>query len=517
MLVKVSRHTLPLLAVVGVASVLFVSFSPEIARAQAIASDSRRVVEIPLNELSKIQQELTYLRERDAQRQSWEDSIMQRLPVTKFDVVSHRKASEGGVKHQLEACDTSALAGCDFQGSNAARACCGRCCCYPCECPLPEAPCIDCPRISTLNPHYNVHIFGAFVGDMLFNETRPISPGAPYYLSPASPSGLDQNTVDLHGRSSYLAAALTGPQMGNFQAGGMAMVYFYNDSVLADQYGILPAQVWGDLKNEDWRFAAGLQFDVFNPGAPTMLAFSALCGSGNAGNAWRGQIRVERFLNPCEDVQWTIQGALSEPIASVISPDFSLLSEDNGWPNVEGRISLGLGPLDAAVAKRPFELGLSGVVGDIRATPLAGSRVVTDVWGAGVDFRWEVNECIGFMGEVYTGKTLGTYNGGILQNVNTATFEGIRSSGGWGEVFLYWTPCLHSHLGYGIDDPDDADLSANPADFQRERNETIFGNLIWDLNQSFRFGFEVTYRETDNTSVLDNEGAGFHTQFSWSF
>ena len=65
---------------------------------------------------------------------------------------------------------------------------------------------------------------------------------------------------------------------------------------------LVPAQIWGDLKNEDWRISAGLQFDVFNPGAPTMLAFSALAGSGNSGNAWRGQFRIERFLNPSEDV-----------------------------------------------------------------------------------------------------------------------------------------------------------------------------------------------------------------------
>jgi hypothetical protein len=323
--------------------------------------------------------------------------------------------------------------------------------------------------------------------------------------------------VDIHARSSYLAAALTGPQIGSFQAGGMAMVFFYNDNVLADQYGILPGQVFGELKNEDWRFAAGLQFDVFNPGSPTMLAFSTLCGSGNTGNAWRGQLRVERFLNPCEDVQWTIQAALSEPIASVITPDFALLGEDNGWPNVEGRIALGLGPLDAVEAKRPFEMGLSGVVGELRSTPLAGTRVVTDVWGAGVDFRWRMSRRFGFTGEVYTGKSLGTYNGGILQNVNAVTLEGIRTSGGWGEVFLNWTPRLHSHVGYGIDDPNDSDLSTNPADLQRELNETFFGNLIWDHNQSLRIGFEVTYRETNNTSVLDNEGAGFHTQVSWSF
>ena len=72
-------------------------------------------------------------------------------------------------------------------------------------------------------------------------------------------------------------------------------------------------------------------------------------------------------------------------------------------------------------------------------------------------------------------------------------------------------------LAYGIDDPIDSDLSANPLDFQRELNETIFANLIWDINDSFRVGFEFTYRETENVTILDSEGAGYHTQFTWSF
>jgi hypothetical protein len=393
-----------------------------------------------------------------------------------------------------------------------------RCHCFPCQCPLPEAACIECPRVSTLNPNYNLNFFGAVVGDMLFNEARAISPGAPYYLSPASPRGLTQTSVDIHARSSYLAAALTGPKMGEFQAGGLAMVFFYNDNALADQYGILPGQIYGDLTNEKWRFAAGLQFDVFNPIAPNMLAFSALAGSGNAGNAWRGQFRVERFMTPTETRQWTIQAALSEPIASTIDPAFQFVSEDNGWPNVEGRIALGLGCLgDGPGGKRPFEIGLSGVVGEIRSSPLLGPRVESDVWGTAIDCRWQLSPRFGVQGEFYTGKALGTYNGGILQNVNASTFEGIQTSGGWIETYVYWTPCLHSHLGYGIDDPENNDLSNNPANFQRELNETTFANLIWDVNQSLKVGMEATYRKTDNTSVLDNKGAGIHTQVSWIF
>ena len=56
----------------------------------------------------------------------------------------------------------------------------------------------------------------------------------------------------------------------------MILASFYNDNAFADAYGFLPMQAWGDLKNEDWRFAAGLQFDVFNPNVPTNLPFSIL-------------------------------------------------------------------------------------------------------------------------------------------------------------------------------------------------------------------------------------------------
>jgi hypothetical protein len=293
----------------------------------------------------------------------------------------------------------------------------------------------------------------------------------------------------------------------------MVVALFYNDAVIIDQYGLLPLQAFGELRNEDWRFAAGLQFDVFSPGLPTVLPFSALSGSGNSGNAFRGQIRIERFLQPADNKQWTIQAALSEPIAATIDPTFRI-SEDNGWPNVEGRIALGLGCIEGVgpAAQRPFELGVSGVAGQIRNTTPVATQVVADVWGVGADFRWRINDRFGVAGEVFTGETLGTYNAGILQDVNTVTFNGIRSSGGWIESYVYWNPCLHTHLGYGIDDPNDGDVAAGG----RLKNETYYANVLWDLNPTFRIGLEFAWRETEYR-LLPNEGAGVHTQFQWTF
>ena len=100
---------------------------------------------------------------------------------------------------------------------------------------------------------------------MLFNTARPIAAGTPFFLTPDSLTGLDQTTFDLHARQSTIGAAFTGPQMGGFQSGGLVMAMFYNDAVIVDQYGFLPLQAYGELRNQDWRFAAGLQFDIFAP------------------------------------------------------------------------------------------------------------------------------------------------------------------------------------------------------------------------------------------------------------
>ena len=89
-------------------------------------------------------------------------------------------------------------------------------------------------------------------------------------------------------------------------------------------------------------------------------------------------------------------------------------------------------------------------------------RVVSDVWGAAVDFRVNLASRFGFKGEVYTGQGLGNYNGGILQSLDAVTWKAIRSTGGWVEGFVYLTPNLHSHTGFVIDDPNNNDLTASP-------------------------------------------------------
>lgn len=462
---------------------------------------------ISSQQLADIQQELALLRVRDAYWTEREQQLTSGVPM----------ASSAW----LVPCswDDELPGACDGCGDLIeCGSYCGCGACRSCQCPTPQAPCVDCPRVSTLNPYYNISIFGAVTVDMVFNGRRPVAPGTPYFLTPGPLPGREQSTFDIHARQSTLGAALVGPQLGQWQTGGQVLGVFYNDNVIADKYGVLPMLAYGELRNDAWRFAAGLQFDVFNPMIPTILPFSALSASGNSGNAFRGQVRAERFIQPSANSQWTLQAALSEPIATTIDPTFGI-SEDAGWPNVEARVALALGEAGAGpAAQRPFEWGVSGVVGQLRTSPaLPDPQVVADVWGVGSDLRVRLSERFGMAAEMYSGQGLGTYNGAILQTINRDTLNSVRSTGGWCEVYAYLTPCLHSHWGYGIDDPLDRDVSVDPTALGRIRNETYFANLLWDLNQSLRIGFEFSWRETVYRVLPGNEGAGFHTQCRWAF
>jgi hypothetical protein len=254
--------------------------------------------------------------------------------------------------------------------------------------------------------------------------------------------------------------------------------------------------------------------DIFNPLNPNVLPISYLGASGNTG-AFRGQARIEHYWHPSDDQQITLTAGVSDPIPTTVNNTFRI-SEDNGWPNIEGRAAWAYGPLigEGPLAQRPFEIGISGVVGQIRTTIPFTRQEVANVWGLGTDCRWAVTPRFGVQGELFVGQTLGTYMGGILQNVNTTTFAGIHDAGGWIELYYYICPeKLHTHVGYGIDDPLDRDLAPG----QQVRNDTYFANLIWDVTKYFRVATEFTYRKTAYTVVPNNEGFGIQTQVQFKF
>jgi len=357
-----------------------------------------------------------------------------------------------------------------------------------------------------------------------FSTNRPFSSSVPLFLFPGSPPGLDTNTFDLHARQSSINARFTGPEVLGLTPGAETLTLFFNDNITDDNYGFLVYYAYGELKNEQMRFAAGLQRDIFNPVGPTVLPISQLYGSGNAGS-YRGQIRYERFIPFGNDSLMTFQSGLSESISTLVVNSLrDPLVEDNGWPNWEGRVAMGYGESQTYMGgrkQRAVEFGVSGVVGQIRITkPVPGpgtpgpDRIVDDVRALGCDLQWVMTDRLGMKGELFIGRTLGEYNAAVLQNFNSETFLGIRTKGAYGELYCYLNPQIHLHCGYGIDDPYDSDLAAN----QIASNQTFMNTLLYDLSKTVQFGFEVDYRKTNYVSpALDADAVLFMSQFLWRF
>ncbi len=376
--------------------------------------------------------------------------------------------------------------------------------------------------VSMMNGQSKVKLFVSFSAIGVVSTDRPFAAGLPLLILPPSPSGRATNTFDLHARQTSFGAAFSGPEVMGLTPGAFFLGFIQNDSLTNDAYGLLPYNAYGELKNDTWRFAAGLMSDVFNPAKPTIISLGSLFGSGNTGS-FRGQARVEHYLKPDDAIQLTTQFALSEPVSSVVSNNTRIL-EDNGWPNVEGRVAVGLGtvqPLCGGRKQRRAEVGVSGVVGQLRSSRLITAptdpdvlgRAVVNTWGLGVDGQFALTPRFGVAGELFIGQGLGEYNGGILQSFNGITFRPIRSRGGFGEVYYYFNDSLHLHAGYGIDAPTREDLS--PVQFAK--NQTYFTQVAWDVSKVLQLSFEVDYRQTDYVTFRNADGVVFLTQFLLKF
>jgi hypothetical protein len=393
--------------------------------------------------------------------------------------------------------------------------------CLPCK---RSAASNDSVTVSMLDGKSQLKIFGSLSALSIFSTDRPFAPGLPLFLLPSSSFGLNSNTFDIHGRQSNIGATFLGPQANGFTPSATLVAFIANDTLTGDSYGFLPYNAFGELKNEDWRFAAGLQNDVFNPRKPAVISLASMFTSGNTGS-FRSQARIERFVKPSTSSEYSVQFAISDPIQSVFGRRDLRIQEDNGWPNVEGRLSMGLGEvetLNGGRKARTFELGASSFVSQIRTTrsilaPQALQspiRNVIDCWGLGVDAAINLTESVGVQGELFTGTGLGEYNGGIGQTLDSTTLQAIRSSGGWGEVFVYLTPKLHVHSGYGIDSP----LNRPGDTFVLTENQTFFTNLVWNWTKNVQVSNQVDYRKTNYRSPLqDATGCIFYSEFLWKF
>ena len=205
--------------------------------------------------------------------------------------------------------------------------------------------------------------------------------------------------------------------------------------------------------------------------SPSTLASSGLPGFASAGNLWLWlpQIRLTGWLTPGSSLRIGLEGTVLAPSAGEPQDPFLTQpdrAERSDRPALEGRIVAHWG--DGATAG---DVGLGGHLGWLA---LPGDSLV-ESQALGASARIPLGSRVELRGEVFTGQALaGLGGGGIGQNISPAG-EAVDSKGGWGQLILKLGREHEIGVGYGMDDPEDSDLTAAG----RFRNTAFAAHLMF--------------------------------------
>jgi hypothetical protein len=313
------------------------------------------------------------------------------------------------------------------------------------------------------------------------------------------------------------SATVRGSRFGFKVAGTKIGTAALSGIVEADFYGGFPAVGIGDnmgvirvrlasarLAWEHTSVVIGQDWMVFAPANPVSIACTGIPLMAASGNPWSRlpQIRVEQKTKHV-----LLQAAVLAPSTGDFSSTFLAQPSSGGLsrlPFGQARIALkGWGTKEAGI------LAISGQVGRSRFVPASGAIDVSSN-AVAADWNLPVGASVFLSGEAFTGKSLGGFQSGIFQGINTdfgtppatgtatGTPTAIRTKGGWAQLGLVPSaaPKLGVYATFGLDDPDDADLVSVAKHDWRLKNTSVAGSVIYKLSPQLSLGAEVRHVET---------------------
>ncbi|HUT30452.1 MAG TPA: hypothetical protein VMX13_11730 [Sedimentisphaerales bacterium] len=310
----------------------------------------------------------------------------------------------------------------------------------------------------------------------------------------------DDDQFNMTARETRLGALISGPEDDELKTSGRVEIDFYEGGAENKPRVMMRHAYLNILWPED-RFSilAGQTADVISPLYPSTINYTVGWWAGNIGYR-RPQIRLTKDLALSQDVDLKLEGALARTIG--ISDTFTTDSgADAGYPGLQGRAAITF----PWFGYKPTTLGVSGhVAREEYDTSASGDSKHFDSWSANLDVTQPINEWLTIKGEMFTGENLSAYLGGIGQGVNIDTFKEIGSNGGWIAAALGPWDKWQFNVGLSAEDVDGDDLRGMSGD-KRTYNRSIFGNMLYSLNNSTQIGFELSQWRTDYQGQDDGD------------
>ncbi len=319
----------------------------------------------------------------------------------------------------------------------------------------------------------------------------------------------DDDQFNMTANETRLGMLINGPVNNGMKASGKVEVDFYGAASGENKAQLMMRHAFFKLDWPQKRFSiiAGQTSDVISPLFPGTINYSVGWWTGNIGYR-RPQIRLTKELSFVEGGTLKLEGALARTIGRTSVWTGTDSGEDDGFPTLQGRASMNLptfGAKDATV-------GLSGHLGkeDYDTSSTTGQEKEFDSWSINLDYTQPISNKVEIKAEIFKGENLDAYLGGIGQGVTTFganQYEEIGSKGGWIAASLGPWNKKRFNVGIAMDDVDRDNVNANvgPTPGGRTLNQSVFGNVIYSLNEQTEFGFELSHWRTEYKGPGDGD------------
>jgi len=322
----------------------------------------------------------------------------------------------------------------------------------------------------------------------------------------------NDDQYNMTARQTRLGLKVTGPEVGGAKTSGLLEVDFYGmgDTENKPHPRLRHAYMKIDWPDRQFSILAGQTWDVISPLYPNTLNFIISWWSGNIG--WRRpQIRLTQGVKLADDVDMKLEAALTRAMGHDIGNlDPGDTGEDAGHPGVQTRVSFTFpffGPKRTTV-------GFSGhYAGEEYDMDLADHHRRVCSWSANADLTQPVTDWMTVKGEMHTGKNLDNYLGSIGLGVNPATMEEVESCGGWLAASLGPWDKWRFNVGAGVEAVNGSDIRAG----DRKLNNSVFGNVIYQVNSHAAIGLEISRWLTRYKNMAKGDSLRIQTSFIYKF
>jgi len=341
--------------------------------------------------------------------------------------------------------------------------------------------------------------YGYFKFDAIDDSARTAFGDAAVYAVPKSVSGGGKDDLTFSARETRLGLNVKAPDDPNIKVTGRFEGDFYGDLASQDsyQFRLRLAYIdaaWGD----GWSVRLGQDWDAYTSFHPKMLDAGILAGTGHLYGR-RPQARLTKVTALSDTTRVTFKTAVENGYKNDVDADGQQDSNASGIPQTVAQAALET----RLLTHRDSVFSISGLYGEEK-TSKAPNPDTYDVEMVLLAAQLPLADPFTLQGTLWSGQNLDAYYAGVLQGINLPRGNAVAANGGWVEGVYDINLRLSVALGYGVDNPDDDDLSLATA---RTLNQRTFATLFYKVTPSFMVGGEYSVIKTSfkgEDDVLDN-------------